>query len=330
VVNKKIKMKGFTLVELLAVIVILAIILVIAVPKIMDVINDSKKATLESTAKMIASQAEKQKVQNTVLGNTDEITCESITNINDVDYEDCDIDFDNNTAKVTIKGSGKFDGLWVCDGTKTTAVATEEECALVCKANELMIDSVTVITPYEVKNYDSCVSYMNNLFGEVIGQEAVTTLCSGNGLETDSFSGDIEIIMDIFYLTESDLIENNVIEVTIEKGCLETSLEECFTFDSEDGTITAYDISCGTGVVIPNKISNVKVKHIADDAFYKLGIESVYISNSVEYIGSDAFNRNSLNKVYLGNLNAELGNCAFGIKNSNLYHNLPSSYVCAH
>ena len=43
---------GFTLVELLAVIVILAIILVIAVPKVMSIISDSKKATLESIQKM--------------------------------------------------------------------------------------------------------------------------------------------------------------------------------------------------------------------------------------------------------------------------------------
>ena len=71
--NKKQNMKkslklttlGFTLVELLAVIVILAIILVIAVPKVMSVIEDAQKATLESTAKMIASAAEKAKVQNT-------------------------------------------------------------------------------------------------------------------------------------------------------------------------------------------------------------------------------------------------------------------------
>ena len=125
---KKNLKNGFTLVELLAVIVILAIILVIAVPKVMSVIEDAKKATLESTAKMIASQAEKQKVQNTVLGNDQVITCKDITNINDVDYEDCDIDFDNNTAKVTIKGKGKFDGLYVCNGTKTSAQATDEEC----------------------------------------------------------------------------------------------------------------------------------------------------------------------------------------------------------
>ena len=91
--NKKGKKKGFTLVELLAVIVILAIILVIAVPQIMSVIEDSKKATLESTAKMIASAAEKQKVQNTVLGNNEEITCDSVAKINKLDYASCNIDF---------------------------------------------------------------------------------------------------------------------------------------------------------------------------------------------------------------------------------------------
>ena len=53
------KIKGFTLVELLAVIVILAVILIIAMPKISDVISNSKKASLEATAKTVASQAEK-------------------------------------------------------------------------------------------------------------------------------------------------------------------------------------------------------------------------------------------------------------------------------
>ncbi|HOO68072.1 MAG TPA: type II secretion system protein, partial [Bacilli bacterium] len=43
------KRKGFTLVELLAVIVILGIILLVAVPKIMNVISDSKLSSIEST-----------------------------------------------------------------------------------------------------------------------------------------------------------------------------------------------------------------------------------------------------------------------------------------
>ena len=48
------KKRGFTLVELLAVIVILAVILVIAVPRIMSVIKDAKLGSIESTAKLIA------------------------------------------------------------------------------------------------------------------------------------------------------------------------------------------------------------------------------------------------------------------------------------
>ena len=53
--------KGFTLVELLAVIVILAVILVIAVPQINNVIKQTKKNSLGSTAKIIAAKAEERK-----------------------------------------------------------------------------------------------------------------------------------------------------------------------------------------------------------------------------------------------------------------------------
>jgi len=357
--NKSSREKGFTLVELLAVIVILAIILVIAVPKVMSVIEDSKKATLESTAKMIASQAEKQKVQNTVLGNTDEITCESITNINDVDYEDCDIDFDNNTAKVTIKGSGKFDGLWVCDGTKTTAVATEEECALVCKANELMIESVTVIKPYEVKDYDSCVSYITKRFEQDgAPNEDIATVpefCKGkvileNGSVELKFSDIVlQWITDGLY-TERELIENNVIAGSIEEQCLKLTSEECFEFNPENGTITNYDESCGEYVLIPSLINNVTVTAIGSGAFErknitylklpttitKIGsssfsenlIREIDIPSSVTYIGYSAFDDNPLQEVKIGNTSADIECSAFGELDSIGRHNIPEdSYV---
>ena len=166
---------GFTLVELLAVIVILAIILVIAVPKVMSVIEDSKKATLESTAKMIASAAEKAKVQNTVLGNNDEITCDSVAKINNLDYASCSITFDGNTAKVTIEGKGKFKGLNVCSGTKTSASATNESCELVCEYG--IKKTVNVVKPYEVKDYDSCVSYLTDIYTNLgASQEVLDTL----------------------------------------------------------------------------------------------------------------------------------------------------------
>jgi type IV pilus assembly protein PilA len=58
--------KGFTLVELLAVIVILAIILAIAVPSISGMINSAKRSSFEDDAKMILTGLEYQKLQATL------------------------------------------------------------------------------------------------------------------------------------------------------------------------------------------------------------------------------------------------------------------------
>jgi type IV pilus assembly protein PilA len=63
--NKK---KGFTLVELLAVIVILAIIALIATPLIMNVIDDAKMGAFKSTAYGIIKSAEFEYASNKLLG----------------------------------------------------------------------------------------------------------------------------------------------------------------------------------------------------------------------------------------------------------------------
>ena len=121
--NKK---NGFTLVELLAVIVILAIILVIAIPKITDTIKNSKIASFESSAKTIAAQAEKKKMENEILDNTNPINCNNLVKLSNSDYISCSIYFDNNNnALVTLYGSGKFEGLQVINGTKESAKAEE-------------------------------------------------------------------------------------------------------------------------------------------------------------------------------------------------------------
>ncbi len=52
------RIKGFTLIELLAVIVILAIILLIAMPIVLNVINDAKKGAFESSAMGLIKTAE--------------------------------------------------------------------------------------------------------------------------------------------------------------------------------------------------------------------------------------------------------------------------------
>ena len=120
------KVSGFTLVELLAVIVILAVILVIAVPKITDTIKNSKIASFESSAKTIAAQAEKKKMENEILDNSNTINCNNLVKLSNSDYISCSIYFDsNNNALVTLYGSGKFEGLQVINGTKESAKAEE-------------------------------------------------------------------------------------------------------------------------------------------------------------------------------------------------------------
>ena len=120
------KRNAFTLIELLAVIVILAVILVIAIPRILDVIETSKKDSFKNAAQLIADSAEKKKVSDKLLGKDEEITCKDVAKINDEDYASCTISFDSEgNAKVSITGKGKFGGLKITNGTKENAEVKE-------------------------------------------------------------------------------------------------------------------------------------------------------------------------------------------------------------
>ena len=120
------KKNAFTLIELLAVIVILAVILVIAIPRILDVIDVSKKDSFKNSAQLIADTAEKKKVSDKLLGKDEEITCKDVAKMNDEDYASCIITFDSEgNAKVSITGKGKFGGLKITNGTKENAEVKE-------------------------------------------------------------------------------------------------------------------------------------------------------------------------------------------------------------
>ena len=126
---------AFTLIELLAVIVILAVILVIAIPRILDVIETSKKDSFKNAAQLIADTAEKKKVSDKLLGKDEEITCKDVAKINDEDYASCTISFDSEgNAKVSITGKGKFDGLKVCNATKNDVNIVTGECPVTLPA----------------------------------------------------------------------------------------------------------------------------------------------------------------------------------------------------
>ena len=183
------KKKGFTLVELLAVIVILAVILIIAMPKISDVIKNSKESSLETTAKLIASQAEKKYTENQVLDNSSTIKCSDVVKLNENDYGPCKITFDDKgNAKVSIVGKGKFAGLQVVDGTKDSAKVSVKEDVVETAAKYFSYEEVEggisiigyqkgVVSNVEVEDVNKCKSYLQTLDAT---EEHATTLCNGN------------------------------------------------------------------------------------------------------------------------------------------------------
>lgn len=101
---KKLNKKGFTLVELLAVIVVLALLMVVAASSIGSALDNSKKKSLVSEAKKlytnITSEAKSLAMTNT-------LTSDNITKV----YKGKDGDF---KYDVTINSDGDITALKVC------------------------------------------------------------------------------------------------------------------------------------------------------------------------------------------------------------------------
>ena len=68
------KKKGFTLVELLAVIAILAILVIIALPNVMGMFNNAKKSSFETEVKEILKGAQQQWMMDSVSGTAQAVT----------------------------------------------------------------------------------------------------------------------------------------------------------------------------------------------------------------------------------------------------------------
>ena len=215
--------KAFTLVELLAVIVILAVILVIAVPQVLDVIDTTKVGSLESSAKLIASTAEKKYAEYLALGkNTGTIKCSDVTKLNYKDYGLCTISFDENgKATVSIKGkeNGKFEGL-KCSGTKDN---------ISCKEIPVLpiVDCTFTAKVYTVKDYDACMTYLKSTVPEEELTDEILNLadsiCKGNGIPENGestseifegmISGSTEIEQELIDLDVINIEETSVFEL---------------------------------------------------------------------------------------------------------------------
>ena len=270
--------KGFTLIELLAVIVILAVILVISIPRILDVIEISKKDSFKTSAQLIADSAEKKYVENKLNNIDEEITCENVSKLSKEDYESCKITFDNEgNAKVNIIGKGKFKDLAICNGTKTS-VELSDTCSTDAKyfAYEDVEGGVS-ITGYSIEGGLNVVipSNINGKKVVAIGNDAFTT----EGVTPTGIS--------------TNKIEYNIQPLYSKKDNYEVVPLAIYT-----------PVGLGiTSVIIPDTVIS-----IGNYAFYGNKLTSVTIPNSVTSIGDSAFFKNDSSNPNLTKIINKTGN----------------------
>ena len=231
------KKNGFTLVELLAVIVILAIILVIAVPKITDTIKNSKIASFESSAKTIAAQAEKKKMEKEILEDTGSINCSDVVKLNDTDYSSCSITFDGNTAKVSLVGSGKFEGLQIINGTKESATAISSDIVFINK----------IATEYIIELYNDEEKRTANGLEKDTTSDANIRYAGANPNNYVSFNDELWRIIGVF------------------GSNLKLVRDDILTTYSFDNKTTAQGIETNTGT---NDWSNSYIREFLNDYYY--------------------------------------------------------------
>jgi prepilin-type N-terminal cleavage/methylation domain-containing protein len=277
------KKNAFTLIELLAVIVILAVILVISIPRILDVIEESKVNTFKSTAQLIADSAEKKYVTNKLNNVDEEITCDKVAKISSKDYEYCFVKIDEEgKATVTIEGKGKFKDLAICNGTKTS-VELSDTCS-----SDAKYFAYALIPDLIIEDKEKCKKYA---ISKGLSENNTLTLCNGGSV------GGINLQIAV----SSELIPSTDYE---EAGL---NVKEGKTF-----LITKYINNDILDVVIPSDINGKKVVAIGNDAFRNLGLTNIVIPNSITNIGISAFRENYLTSVTIPNSVTSIGDYAFG------------------
>jgi prepilin-type N-terminal cleavage/methylation domain-containing protein len=121
------KKKGFTLVELLAVIVILAIILAIAVPDITNMVANARRDAFQSNVKLIIRGIEYKMLEDLTSVDVDVDALDELTSFgaDPTQYQSFAIsDLDPVTVDVVAAQGGKFDGWQATAATYTSVSAT--------------------------------------------------------------------------------------------------------------------------------------------------------------------------------------------------------------
>jgi prepilin-type N-terminal cleavage/methylation domain-containing protein len=124
------KKKAFTLVEIIAVIVILAIILAIAVPAITGIIRNSSRTAFESDAKLLLTAINYKKLDNEayIPSNVSLANIGKDLGLSSDNYKAISVEEENNQVVIKLVGQNKWDGFSACGTVKSMKVYDDNNC----------------------------------------------------------------------------------------------------------------------------------------------------------------------------------------------------------
>lgn len=254
--------KGFTLIEILAVIVILGILMVIAIPNITGYITDSRREAYVDTAKAYVDAARRAVASGEFTINDPDTTY--YIHINNIEME----------SGEKQSPYGEFEDAYVVV-TYEENVDEPYQYYWVSKdvyGNRFDLTRIDKLNPDDM--YNNVKRPINNKAPVGIRNKIKIIDNEGNHVKA-----------------------SQAIELTREEADRCYSYE--FIESNKTVKITYYNIECGTEVMIPGIIDGYTLNEIYSYTFYNMGLTSVIIPGTVTKIGSRAFGSNQLTKVTL-------------------------------
>lgn len=196
------KNKGFTLVELLAIIVILAVVLAISIPSISGLIWNIRKNAFEENAKLIIKSIETKKASDSAYDitslNVDNM--ESDLGVSNDNFESITVSSEDSKVHIDVVGSNKWDGL-SASGTLNDLSVTEGQENLIYHSKTDTYAYQSATTKLEVDGNDDGTAPINLGFDFNFGGTIYNTIYP-------STNGYIAFNQDDAYEYSNDLISD--------------------------------------------------------------------------------------------------------------------------
>lgn len=270
--------KGFTLIELLAVIVITGLIMAITLPKVLEILETTKKETFRLDVAGIVRNFDNQIYNLEMKGSNYEGTF--VVNSGVISKN---INYDYSIDK-------KYNGVISINENKEIAVALHDDRFCVVKNNE---ESNYIVTDYlegncNINTPESCFEFDSSTktltdyyfdYGYYDSPSTATTLCGYNPVIPDKINGiDVEVIGEYAFWDDDItgvILPNNL------------KIIEGFAFAS----------NYIEEIIIPDGVERIDY-----NAFYVNQIDELIIPDSVVYLGYDAFKDNFISTLVLPEL----------------------------